>query len=264
MDRQWRRECDAECRGSAGTLLCGGFGGDNVRRGATDPLRTAEAAKAGDAVVAPKQEGEQGFYRLAARWSAPTGSRDERCADQGGAWFDLFRTFELHMIGCMPCEAAVSGRALDAFRSSKRFVSASTVSVAPCMSSASTCVSSASVSMTAIMSTRFLTMSSGTRQANAPCSGRPWSTGWLRSYLTEVIWSFSLSWVVDVAFPFSPSIHLSVAKVTSVFQTYILYQNPLSRGRVRFSQYAQNRLCADSRNKLDFVNGVPTAKIGCC
>ena len=162
MDRQWRRECDAECRGSAGTLLCGGFGGDNVRRGATDPLRTAEAAKAGDAVVAPKQEGARGFYRLAAQWSAP------------------------------------------------------------------------------------------------------WSTGWLRSYLTEVIWSFSLSWVVDVAFPFSPSIHLSVAKVTSVFQTYILYQNPLSRGRVRFSQYAQNRLCAASRNKLDFVNGVPTAKIGCC
>ena len=40
--------------------------------------------------------------------------------------------------------------------SSNRFVSASTASVAPCMSSASTCVSSASVSMTAIMSTRFL------------------------------------------------------------------------------------------------------------
>ena len=36
----------------------------NVRRGATDPLRTAEPAKAGDAVVAPRQEGAQGFYKV--------------------------------------------------------------------------------------------------------------------------------------------------------------------------------------------------------
>ena len=60
VDRQWRRESDAECRGCAGALLRGGFGGDDVRRGATDPLCVA---KAGDAVVAPKQEGAQGFYR---------------------------------------------------------------------------------------------------------------------------------------------------------------------------------------------------------
>ena len=35
----------------------------------------AEPAKAGDAVVAPKQDGARGFYRRAAQWSAPTGSR---------------------------------------------------------------------------------------------------------------------------------------------------------------------------------------------
>ena len=48
-------------RGCAGALLCGGFGGDDVRRGATDPL---SVAKAGDAVVAPKQEGVKGFYKV--------------------------------------------------------------------------------------------------------------------------------------------------------------------------------------------------------
>ena len=45
---------------------------------------TAEPAKAGDAVVAQKQEGAQGFCRRAAQWSAPTGSRGERRADRGG------------------------------------------------------------------------------------------------------------------------------------------------------------------------------------
>ena len=48
-------------RGCAGALLHGGFGGDDVRRGATDHLCVA---KAGDAVVAPKQEGAQGFYKV--------------------------------------------------------------------------------------------------------------------------------------------------------------------------------------------------------
>ena len=41
----------------------------------------AESAKAGDAVVAPKQAGAQGFYRRAAQWSAPIWSRGERHAD---------------------------------------------------------------------------------------------------------------------------------------------------------------------------------------
>ena len=48
-------------RGCAGVVLRGGFGGDDVRRGATDPLCVA---KAGDAVVAPKQAGAQGFYKV--------------------------------------------------------------------------------------------------------------------------------------------------------------------------------------------------------
>ena len=43
-----------------------------------------EPAKAGDAVVAPKQEGVQGFCRRAAQWSAPTGSRGKRRADRSG------------------------------------------------------------------------------------------------------------------------------------------------------------------------------------
>ena len=38
----------------------------------------------GDAVVAPTQEGVQGFYRLSARWSVPTELRGERCAEGGG------------------------------------------------------------------------------------------------------------------------------------------------------------------------------------
>ena len=42
-----------------GSKQCGD--GDDVRRGATDPLCVA---KAGDAVVAPKQTGEQGFYKV--------------------------------------------------------------------------------------------------------------------------------------------------------------------------------------------------------
>ena len=56
-----RGRCDAECRGCAGALLRGGFGEAEVRRGATDPLCVA---RAGDAVGAPKQTGEQGFYKV--------------------------------------------------------------------------------------------------------------------------------------------------------------------------------------------------------
>ena len=69
VDRQWRRECDYECRGCAWALLRGGFCGENVRRGATDPLRTAEAAKAGDAVVALKQKGERVLQGLGERFA---------------------------------------------------------------------------------------------------------------------------------------------------------------------------------------------------
>ena len=43
-------------------------------------LRRADSAK-------PNPKGAQ-----ASAWSAPTWSRGKRCADQGGAWFDLFRT----------------------------------------------------------------------------------------------------------------------------------------------------------------------------
>ena len=42
-----------------GSKQCGD--GDDVRRGATDPPCVA---KAGDAVVTPKQEGAQGFYKV--------------------------------------------------------------------------------------------------------------------------------------------------------------------------------------------------------
>ncbi len=42
-----------------GSKQCGD--GDDVRRGATDPPCVA---KTGDAVVAPKQEGAQGFYKV--------------------------------------------------------------------------------------------------------------------------------------------------------------------------------------------------------
>ena len=65
VDRQWRRECDAECRGCAGALLCGGFGGCEVRRGATDPLCVT---KAGDAVVAPPYRVRLGCRRGGAAW----------------------------------------------------------------------------------------------------------------------------------------------------------------------------------------------------
>ena len=58
--RGWH-DGDAECRGCAGALLRGGFGEVEVRRGATAPLCVA---KAGDAVVAAKQEGAQGFYKV--------------------------------------------------------------------------------------------------------------------------------------------------------------------------------------------------------
>ena len=42
-----------------GSEQCGD--GDDVRRGAADPLCVA---KAGDAVVAPRQMGAQGFYKV--------------------------------------------------------------------------------------------------------------------------------------------------------------------------------------------------------
>ena len=44
-----------------GALLRCGFGGRDVRRGAADPLCVA---KAGYVVVAPKQKGAQGFYKV--------------------------------------------------------------------------------------------------------------------------------------------------------------------------------------------------------
>ena len=56
-----RRECDAQCRSCAGALLRGGFSGtiEALKRpGATEP------AKAGDAVVAPRLTGAQGFYKV--------------------------------------------------------------------------------------------------------------------------------------------------------------------------------------------------------
>ena len=61
MCGQWRWECDAECRGCARVYYA-------VDSAATiEALKrpgAAEPARAGDAVVAPKQEGAQGFYKV--------------------------------------------------------------------------------------------------------------------------------------------------------------------------------------------------------
>ena len=100
-----------------GGLLRGGFGGDNVRRGATDPVRgagggcgcRAEAGGRTGLLQAGRPCAEEALLRRAdsakpnpkgaqaSAWLAPTWSRGERFADGGG-------------VGAEPCRVSRENR----------------------------------------------------------------------------------------------------------------------------------------------------------